>query len=51
LNTKKHAEVQYWKDKMLIEIKKYAKLVEYQLEEHMEYDDMNKDKINPNGKR
>ncbi len=50
LNTKKHAKVQYWKDQMLIEILKYAKFVEYQLEEHMEYDDMNKDKINPNGK-
>jgi hypothetical protein len=28
---------------MLIKIKRYAKLDEYQLENHMEYDDMNKD--------
>jgi hypothetical protein len=28
---------------MLIEIKRYAKPNEYQLENHMEYDDMNKD--------
>jgi hypothetical protein len=35
---------------MLIEIKGYAKFVKHQLEKHMEYDGMNEDKINPNGK-
>jgi hypothetical protein len=49
--TKKHAKLQYWKDSMLIEIKGYVKFIEHQLEEHMEYDGMNKDKVNPNGKR
>jgi len=34
---------------MLIEIKGYAKHVEHQLKEHMEYDCMNKDEVNPNG--
>jgi len=33
---------------MLIKIKWYVKLVKFQLEEHMEYDGMNEDKINPN---
>jgi hypothetical protein len=49
-NNKKNAKLQYWKDRMLIEIKRYAKLTEYQLEKHMEYDGMNKDEVNPNGK-
>jgi len=40
-NNKKNAKMQYWKDRMLIEIKGYAKLVEHQFEKHMEYDDMN----------
>jgi hypothetical protein len=35
---------------MLIEIKGYAKFAKHQLEEHMEYDGMNEDKVNPNGK-
>jgi hypothetical protein len=35
---------------MLIEIKGYTKPIEHQFEEHMEYDDMNEDKVNPNGK-
>jgi hypothetical protein len=35
---------------MLIEIKGYIKLDEHQFEEYMEYDGMNEDKINPNGK-
>ncbi len=35
---------------MLIEIKGYTKPIEHQLEEHMEYDGMNEDKVNPNGK-
>jgi hypothetical protein len=41
--TKKHAKLQYKVDWMLIDIKRYAKLDEYQLENHMEYNDMNKD--------
>jgi hypothetical protein len=48
--TKKHAKLQYWKDLMLIEIKGYVKFVEHQLEKYMEYDDMNEDKVNLNGK-
>jgi len=48
--TKKCAKLQYWKDRMLIEIKGYIKLDEHQFEEYMEYDGMNEDKINPNGK-
>jgi hypothetical protein len=35
---------------MLIKIKWYIKTVKFQLEKHMEYDGMNKDKINPNVK-
>jgi len=35
---------------MLIKIKGYMKLVEHQHEKHMEYDGMNEDKVNPNGK-
>jgi hypothetical protein len=35
---------------MLIEIKGYVKFVKHQLEQHMEYDGMNEDKVNPNGK-
>jgi hypothetical protein len=35
---------------MLINIKGYAKLAKHHLEEHMEYDGMNKDEVNPNGK-
>jgi hypothetical protein len=35
---------------MLIEITRYAKPIEHQLEVHMEYDDKNEDAINPNGK-
>jgi len=35
---------------MLIDIKGYAKPTEHQLKEHMEYDGMNKDEVNPNGK-
>jgi hypothetical protein len=49
--TKKHAKLQYWKDRMLIKIKGYAKPTKHQLENHMEYDDMNKDDVNPNGKQ
>jgi len=41
--TKKHAKLQYNVDRMLIKIKRYAKFDEYQLENHMEYDDMNND--------
>jgi hypothetical protein len=47
---RKHAKLQYWKDQMLIKIKKYAKLTKHQLKEHMEYDGMNKDEIKPNEK-
>jgi hypothetical protein len=36
---------------MLIKIKGYAKPTKHQLENHMEYDDMNKDDVNPNGKQ
>jgi hypothetical protein len=35
---------------MLIKIKGYAKFVEHQLKKHMEYDGMNEDEINLNGK-
>jgi hypothetical protein len=35
---------------MLIKINGYAKSVEHQFERHMEYDGMNKDDINLNGK-
>jgi hypothetical protein len=35
---------------MLIEIMGYAKSTKHQLKEHMEYDGMNEDKINPNEK-
>jgi hypothetical protein len=35
---------------MLNEKKGYAKPIEHQLKEHMEYDGMNEDVINPNGK-
>ncbi len=35
---------------MLIEIKGHVKPTEDQLEEHMEYDGMHEDKVNPNGK-
>jgi hypothetical protein len=35
---------------MLIEVKGYAKFVAHQIEEHMEYDDMNKTTLNPNRK-
>jgi hypothetical protein len=35
---------------MLIKIKGYIKLTKHQLEKHMEYDDMNDDKVNPNEK-
>jgi hypothetical protein len=35
---------------MLIEIKGYAKFTTHQHEEHMEYDVMNKDMVNPNKK-
>ncbi len=35
---------------MLINIKGYAKPPKHQLEQHMEYDGMNKDEVNPNGK-
>jgi len=48
--TKKHAKLQYQKDRMLIKINKYAKLTRHQLEKHMEYDGMKKDKVNPNEK-
>ncbi len=48
--TKKHAKLQYSQDQMLIKMKEYAKSVKHQLEEHMEYDGMNKEKINSNGK-
>jgi hypothetical protein len=45
--TKKHAKLQYWKDQMLIEIKG-AKPTKHQLEEHMKYDGMKEDEVNPN---
>jgi hypothetical protein len=35
---------------MLIEINGYAKLTEHQLEKYMEYDGMNENEVNPNGK-
>jgi hypothetical protein len=35
---------------MLIKINEYAKFTKHQLEGHVEYDGMNKDKVNPNGK-
>jgi hypothetical protein len=35
---------------MLNEKKGYAKPIERQFKEHMEYDGMNEDAINPNGK-
>jgi hypothetical protein len=35
---------------MLIEIKGYAKFVEYQLERHMKYDCINENEVNLNGK-
>jgi hypothetical protein len=35
---------------MLIKIKGYAKPTKHQLEKHMEYDGMNEDEANPNGK-
>ncbi len=48
--TKKHVKLQFWNDQMLIEIKRYAKSIEHQLEEHIEYDGMNENEVNPNGK-
>jgi hypothetical protein len=48
-NNKKNAKLQYWKDQMLIEIK-CGKPIKHQLEEHVKYDGMNKDEVNPNGK-
>ncbi len=35
---------------MLIKINGYAKFIENQLERHTEYDGMNKNKVNLNGK-
>jgi hypothetical protein len=35
---------------MLIEIKGYAKPTKHQLEKHTEYDGMNKNDVNPNGR-
>jgi hypothetical protein len=32
---------------MLIEIKRYVEPIKHQLKEHMEYDSMNKDEVNP----
>jgi hypothetical protein len=49
MNNKKIAKLQYWKDCMLIKIKGYVKHVEHQLKEHMEYDGVNEDEVNPNG--
>jgi hypothetical protein len=48
--TKKHVKLQYWKYRMLIKIKGYAICAEHYLEDHMEYDGMNENGINPNGK-
>ncbi len=48
--TKKHVKLQYGKDWMVIEIMRYAKLAKHQLKKHMEYDGMNEDELNPNGK-
>ncbi len=48
--TKKHVKLQYQKDWMLIEIKGYVKFVAHQLQEHMEYNGMNKDVVNPHRK-
>jgi hypothetical protein len=48
--TKKHVKLQYRGDYMLIKIKGYTKPIKYQLKEHIKYDGMNKDKVNPNGK-
>ncbi len=49
MNNKKIAKLQYWKDCMLIKINGYVKHVEHQLKEHMEYDGVNEDEVNPNG--
>jgi len=49
-NDKKNVKLQYRKDQMLIEINGYAKLTEHQLEMYMEYDGMNENEVNPNGK-
>jgi hypothetical protein len=48
-NIKKNAKLQYWKDQMLIEIKGYIIHVEHKLKEHMKYDGMNENEVNPNG--
>jgi hypothetical protein len=42
--------LQHWKDKMLVKIKGYAKLVERQLKAHMGYDGKNENMLNPSGK-
>jgi hypothetical protein len=47
---RKHAKLQYWKDKMLIKINEYAKPTKHQLEEYIKYNGMNKDEVNPNEK-
>jgi hypothetical protein len=49
-NNKKNAKLQYWKDWMLIKIKRYANFAKHQFKEHMKYDGMNKDEIKPNRK-
>ncbi len=48
--TKKHVKLQYQNDHMLIDIKGYAKPTKHQLKDHMEYDNMNEDEVNPNRK-
>jgi hypothetical protein len=44
---RKHAKLQYWKNKILIKIKEYAKPIKHEFEVYMEYDGMNKDEVNP----
>ncbi len=48
--TTKKCQIVIYKNQMLIEIKGHVKPTEDQLEEHMEYDGMHEDKVNPNGK-
>jgi hypothetical protein len=48
--TKKNIKLQYWNDRMLIEVEGYVKSIEHQLKKHVEYDGMNENEVNPNGK-
>ncbi len=49
-NLKKKNKLQYQKGRMLIEIKGHVKPAKHQFKKNMEYDGMNEDEINPNGK-